>query len=71
MLNGFSREGCLFIFRLRFLSRYFILLPFCMLLFFSFVSCKNDISATYFDSQERFVTQLNLKNSDDDYDNNK
>lgn len=30
---------------------------------------QNDISTTYFDSQEKFVTQLNLKSNDDD-DNN-
>lgn len=50
---------------------YFILLPFCTLLFLGFISCKNDIS-TYFDNQEKFVTQLNLKNNvdDDDDDNN-
>jgi len=40
------------------------------LLFVGFISCKNDISTTYFDSQEKFVTQLNLKNNDDDDDDN-
>lgn len=47
---------------------YFILFSSAFLLFLGFVSCKNGIS-TYFDSQEKFVTQLNLKNSVHDDDN--
>lgn len=49
---------------------YFIQLLVCMLLFLGFISCKNHISAKYFDNQEKFVTQLNLKNNVDDDDNN-
>lgn len=59
------------VFRLRSLMLYFILLLFLYVVVFRFCLLqkqnKKGIS-TYFDSQEKFVTQLNLKNSDDDDD---
>lgn len=73
--NGLYRKhGTLFLVVFFFFTLlYFILLLFCTLLSlgFCFMRKKNkkDVWTAYFDSQEKFVTQLNLKNNDDD-DNN-
>lgn len=43
---------------------------FLYVIVFRFYFMQNYISTTYFDSQEKFVTQLNLKNNVDNDDNN-
>ncbi len=51
---------------------YFILLPFCTLLFLGFISCKKWYFNNILTAKKKFVSQLNLKNNvdDDDDDNN-